>query len=221
MFSLDRLDHLLHKHLYWKFFGCFVASLDSFLAVICRHVRTVAGSLLEAQSVYLQASVSAVGTLVPLPTLRHFNGAGILALQNQELGQAFFTNHSLPLTYTGASITLSKPLPEEESGAAQATVIFSGRTNEPHPCRRRDALANLAARGTPAPSRLTPARAGKTMCTRTLNWICGPVARREFWGTVGTVARKGLCGKFQIRRKRSWPSWHFVLHLGQLLSRGE
>ena len=46
-------------------------------SVIRRHVPTVAGSVLEAQSDHLQASVFPVGTLVPVPTLWHFNGAGI------------------------------------------------------------------------------------------------------------------------------------------------
>jgi hypothetical protein len=77
VFIADRLDHLLHKHHYWKFFCCFVASVDLFLAVIRRHVPTVAGSPLEAQSVRLQASAFPVGTLVPVPTLWHFSGAGI------------------------------------------------------------------------------------------------------------------------------------------------
>ena len=38
---LDQLDRLLHKHSYYKFFCCFVASVDSFLGVICHHVPTV------------------------------------------------------------------------------------------------------------------------------------------------------------------------------------
>ena len=75
--SLDRLDHLLRKHLYEKFLCYFVASVESFLAVISRHVPTVAGSLLEAQSDHLQASIFAVGALVPLPALWHFSGVGI------------------------------------------------------------------------------------------------------------------------------------------------
>jgi len=58
-----------------------VASVASFLATICLHVATVAGSLLEAQSVRLQASVRPVGTLVPLPTLWLLNGTRILAPQ--------------------------------------------------------------------------------------------------------------------------------------------
>jgi hypothetical protein len=36
-----------------------------------------AGSVLETQSVHLQASVLPVGTLVPLPALWHFNEAGM------------------------------------------------------------------------------------------------------------------------------------------------
>jgi hypothetical protein len=63
-----------HLH---KFFCRFVASVDSFLAVICRHIPTVARSLLEAQSVGLQASEVPVGAFVLLPTLWRFNGAGI------------------------------------------------------------------------------------------------------------------------------------------------
>jgi hypothetical protein len=55
--SLDRLDRLLHKRHYQKFRCCFVASVDSFLGVICRHVPTVVGSALETQSVHPQASV--------------------------------------------------------------------------------------------------------------------------------------------------------------------
>jgi len=55
----------------------FAASVDSFFAVICRHVITLAGSLLDSQSIRLQASVFTVGTLVRLSTLRRFNGAGI------------------------------------------------------------------------------------------------------------------------------------------------
>src|SRR2546429_1585241 len=50
---------------------------SSDLGIICRHVLIAAGSLLEAQSVRLQAPVLPVGTLVPLATLWHFNGAGI------------------------------------------------------------------------------------------------------------------------------------------------
>ena len=57
-------------------------SVDCFLVVIGRHVLIAAGSRLEAQSDHLQAPVFSVGTLVPLPTLWHFNGAGILALRN-------------------------------------------------------------------------------------------------------------------------------------------
>ena len=83
--SLDRLDRLLHQHCYQRFL---VGSVDSFLGVICRHVPTVCGSLLEAQSVRLQASLFPVGTLVPLPTLWHSNGARILAPRNQQTEQA-------------------------------------------------------------------------------------------------------------------------------------
>ena len=85
--SLDRLDHLLHQHHYQKFCCCFVASADPFRAVVCPHVPTVAGSVLETQSVQPQASLFPVGTLVPLPALWHFNGAGILALRNRQPGQ--------------------------------------------------------------------------------------------------------------------------------------
>jgi len=74
---LDRLDRHLYKQLYETFFCCFVASVDRFRVVVCRHVPAVAGSLLEAQSDHLQAPVFSVGTLVPLPTLWRFNGAGI------------------------------------------------------------------------------------------------------------------------------------------------
>src|SRR6266480_1165766 len=63
-------------------------SVDCFLVVIGRHVPPVAGSVLETQSVHPQASLFPVGTLVPLPTLWHFNGAGILALRNQQTEQA-------------------------------------------------------------------------------------------------------------------------------------
>jgi hypothetical protein len=52
-------------------------SVDCFLVVIGRHVPPVAGSVLETQSVHPQASVFPVETLVPLPTLWHFDGAGI------------------------------------------------------------------------------------------------------------------------------------------------
>ena len=48
---------------------------------MCRRVLTVAGSVLETQSVHLQASVFRLGTLVPLPALWHFNGAGIGVLR--------------------------------------------------------------------------------------------------------------------------------------------
>ena len=48
--SLDRLDRLLHKHRYQKFFWCFVASVDSFRVVVCRHVSTGAGSVLDTIS---------------------------------------------------------------------------------------------------------------------------------------------------------------------------
>ncbi len=44
------------------------------------------GFLLEAQSVHPQASLFPVGTLVALPTLWHFNGAGILALPSGASG---------------------------------------------------------------------------------------------------------------------------------------
>jgi len=50
-------------------------------------VPTVAGCVLETQSHHLQASVFTVGTLVPLPTMWHFNGAEILALRNQQPGR--------------------------------------------------------------------------------------------------------------------------------------
>jgi len=53
------------------------ASVDPSRVVACRHVPIVAGSFLEAQSIRLQASVSLVGTLVPLSELWHFNGAGL------------------------------------------------------------------------------------------------------------------------------------------------
>src|SRR6266705_3406898 len=72
--SLDRLDRLLHKHHYEKFCCCFVASVDPFRVVVCRHVPTDAGSALETQSVCLQASLFPVATFVHLPTLWHFNG---------------------------------------------------------------------------------------------------------------------------------------------------
>ena len=71
------MDHLLHKHHYEKLFCCYVAPVGSFLGVICLHLPAVAGSLLETQSVRLQTPVFPVGTLVPLPTLWHFDGAGI------------------------------------------------------------------------------------------------------------------------------------------------
>src|SRR6266567_708352 len=86
--SVDRLDRLLHKHCYQRFL---VGSVDSFLGVICRHVPTVCGSLLEAQSVHAQAPILPVGTLVPLPPLWHFNGAGILALRNQQSFLSFLS----------------------------------------------------------------------------------------------------------------------------------
>src|SRR6266550_2970450 len=72
--SLDRLDRLRHKHHYEKFCCCFVASVDPFRVVVCRHVPTDAGSALETQSVCLQASLFPVATFVHLPTLWHFNG---------------------------------------------------------------------------------------------------------------------------------------------------
>src|SRR5215472_9584597 len=75
--SLDRLDRLLHKRCYQKFCCCFVAAVDPFRVVVCRHVPAVAGSLLETESVHPQASIFPLGTLVPLPTVWHFNGAGI------------------------------------------------------------------------------------------------------------------------------------------------
>src|SRR5215472_9614340 len=53
------------------------APLTLFRVVVCRQVPTVAGSVLETQSVHLQVSVFPVGTLVPLPALWHCNGAGI------------------------------------------------------------------------------------------------------------------------------------------------
>src|SRR6266704_770687 len=84
--SLDRLDRLLHKHHYEKFCCCFVASVGSVVGIICRHVLIAAGFLLEAQSVHPQASLFPVGTLVALPTLWHFNGAGILALPSGASG---------------------------------------------------------------------------------------------------------------------------------------
>ena len=79
---LDRLDRVLHKHHHYKFSCCFVASADPLRVVVCRHVPTVAGCVLETQSLHLQASVFPVGTLVLLPALWHCNGAGILALRN-------------------------------------------------------------------------------------------------------------------------------------------
>ena len=74
---LDRPDPLLHQHCYQRFFCCIVGPIGSFLCVVSRHVPTVAGSFLEAQSVHIQAPVLPVGTRVPLSTLWHFNGAGI------------------------------------------------------------------------------------------------------------------------------------------------
>jgi hypothetical protein len=75
--SVDRLDRLLHKHHYQKICCCFVASVDPFRVVVCRHVPTVAGSVLEAQSDHPQASLFSVGPVVPVPTLWHFNGVRI------------------------------------------------------------------------------------------------------------------------------------------------
>src|SRR2546429_6686878 len=66
----------------------FVGSVDSFLGVIWRHVPTVCGSLLEAQSVHAQAPILPVGTLVPLPPLWHFNGAGILDRKSTRLNSS-------------------------------------------------------------------------------------------------------------------------------------
>ena len=78
-----------------NFSCCSVAAVDPFRAVVCRHVPTAAGSFLEAQSVHLQASLFSVGTLVPLRTLWHFNGAGLLELGNQLPRQALFATAGL------------------------------------------------------------------------------------------------------------------------------
>ena len=94
--SLDRLDRLLHRQHYQKFFCCFVASVDPFRVVVCRHVPSVAGSVLEAQSDYLQASVLPVGTLVPLPTLWHSDGAGIGFPQRSCKAEARYVAKVLP-----------------------------------------------------------------------------------------------------------------------------
>src|SRR2546429_1437329 len=78
---------------FWSFFFFFQAE-DGIRDVAVTGVQTcalpifAAGSRLEAQSDHLQAPVFSVGTLVPLPTLWHFNGAGILALRNQQTEQA-------------------------------------------------------------------------------------------------------------------------------------
>jgi len=41
--SLDRLDRLLHKRHHQKFPCCFVAFVDPFRVVVCRHVPTEIG----------------------------------------------------------------------------------------------------------------------------------------------------------------------------------
>jgi len=64
---------------------------------------TDAGSVLEAQSVRLQASVFPVGTLVPLPALWHFNGAGIGLPQRSCKAEARYVAKVLPYT-TGPPI---------------------------------------------------------------------------------------------------------------------
>jgi pimeloyl-ACP methyl ester carboxylesterase len=48
-----------------KFCCYFVASVDPFRVVVCRHVPTVAGSVLEKQTVRLQAPAFSMGTLIP------------------------------------------------------------------------------------------------------------------------------------------------------------
>src|SRR6516162_1103339 len=78
-----------------NFSCCSVAAVDPFRAVVCSHVPTAAGSFLEAQSVHLQASLFSVGTLVPLRTLWHFNGTGLLELGNQKPRHALFTTTGL------------------------------------------------------------------------------------------------------------------------------
>jgi hypothetical protein len=72
-----------------------VASVDPFRAVVCRHVPALAGSVLEAQSDHPQASVFPVGTLVSLPTLWHFNRAGIRLLAHA------YTSESRSLSQAG------------------------------------------------------------------------------------------------------------------------
>ena len=114
--SLDRLAHLLRKHLYQEFLCCFVASVDSFLAVVCRHLPTVASSLLEAQSFRLQASVFAMGPLVPLPTLRHFDGEriGVPGRQRMRMGQPVL----LQLVHNSLSLRINRQERKKETRAA-------------------------------------------------------------------------------------------------------
>jgi len=87
-----------------NFSCCSVAAVDPFRAVVCSHVPTAAGSFLEAQSVHLQASLFSVGTLVPLRTLWHFNGAGLLELGNQQPRHALFTTAGLDYLIRGGGM---------------------------------------------------------------------------------------------------------------------
>src|SRR5438105_15854946 len=100
------------------FFCCFVASVDSFLQDICRHVPTVAGSLLEAQSVRLQAPVLPVGTLVP-PTLWHFSG-----MTNEGAGFSGF------LGMKDRIQTRTCNTPERKAGDSGVLTLLADRSSE-------------------------------------------------------------------------------------------
>src|SRR5215472_15771784 len=102
--SVCRLDRLLRKQYYREFCCCFVASVDLFRVVLCRQVATVAGSVLETQSVYLQASVFPVGTHVPVPALWHCNGAGIGFPQRSHKAEARYLAKVQPESRVGTNL---------------------------------------------------------------------------------------------------------------------
>ena len=115
----------------------FVASVDPFRVVVWRHVATVAGSVLETQSNHLQASVSSMGTLVPLPTLWHCNEAGIGLPQRSCKAEAryvaqctlpprsAFAIHATP-TVASATVQTTVRQPLLMAGAPVRTIAIAG-----------------------------------------------------------------------------------------------
>ena len=69
-----------------------------------------------------------MGTLVPLPTLWHLNGAGILALRNQQPGQAFLLPLVGPASFglTGLAVMTRDPELYRPAGVRAARSVNEG-----------------------------------------------------------------------------------------------